>query len=203
MEQTGFIPGVGTEVNILRIVEAIRVHMGKEEGKDKTWSLYIDLKSAFDTVDHDILFQKLRQKGIEESLINTIEWMYRQTSIKVGDRSCQVTRGVIQGGVLSPLLFLIAFDDILKELQQIGLRTYAYADDLAITGIGRDDLIMAIRTCEDWTARNKMKINKKKSGIILHQKRCGRGKKGARSDQQYIREIPIVDKYKYLGVYIN
>ena len=43
-------------MNILRIVEAIRMQMGQEEGRDKTWSLYIDLKSAFDTVDHTIMF---------------------------------------------------------------------------------------------------------------------------------------------------
>ena len=78
--------------------------------------MYFDLKSAFDTVDHDIMFRKLREKEVNEEVVNTIEWLYQQTKIKVGERECGITRGVIQGGVLSPLLFIVAFDDILKEL---------------------------------------------------------------------------------------
>ena len=54
IEQTGFIPGIGTEVNILRIMEEVGRNMEKvEEVKDEdVWTVFIDLKSAFDTVNH-------------------------------------------------------------------------------------------------------------------------------------------------------
>jgi len=45
---------------------------------------------------------------------------------------------VIQGGVLSPTLFLIMFDDLMVELHNKGFQIFAYADDLAIMGKGED-----------------------------------------------------------------
>ena len=66
-----------------------------KKSKEVIWTLFIDLKSAFDKVDHRILMQKLRQKGVEENLVNTIEWLYEQTKIKVGDENHNIGRGVI------------------------------------------------------------------------------------------------------------
>ena len=39
--------------------------------------MFVDLKSAFDTVNHKLLFQKMRKLDIEEDLIRTIEWLYK------------------------------------------------------------------------------------------------------------------------------
>ena len=46
-----------------------------------------------------------------------------------------------------------------------------------------------------------MKINNKKSGILIH-KRKKRGRK-RKEEEKEIQDIPIVKQYKYLGVYIN
>ena len=51
--------------------------------------------------------------GIPAELINTIKWLYKQSYIKVGDDNVQITKGVIQGGVLSPTLFTIMFNDLM------------------------------------------------------------------------------------------
>jgi hypothetical protein len=58
------------------------------------------------------------------------------------------------------------FNDLLNELNYRGLLTYAYADDLAIVGKNKRSLIEATKIVEEWTKRNLMKINKKKSGVI-------------------------------------
>jgi len=39
---------------------------------------------------------------------------------------------VIQGGVLSPTLFIIMFNDLINELEEKGFKVYAYADDLGV-----------------------------------------------------------------------
>ena len=63
---------MGCEINIMRITEYIKKRY--EEKKEKgLWTLFIDLKSAFDTVDHKLLFEKMRQLNIDESLTQTIE----------------------------------------------------------------------------------------------------------------------------------
>ena len=63
------------------------------------------------------------------------------------------------------------FDDLLRELSDEGYQTFAYADDLAIMEKGKKKLERAIDIVEEWTKANKMKINKKKSGIIFYKKR--------------------------------
>ena len=72
---------MGCEINLLRITEYIKDKYEKQEEK-QLWTLFIDLKSAFDTVNHKLLFEKLRKLEIKEELIQTIEWLYRQTKIK-------------------------------------------------------------------------------------------------------------------------
>ena len=74
-QQTGFRAAIGTEVNILRIIGQIQ-HNRKQKGKEDIWTLFMDLKSAFDKVDHRILMKKLRDMSISEELVNTIEWLY-------------------------------------------------------------------------------------------------------------------------------
>ena len=81
--------------------------------------------------------KKLRENNISEDLVNTIEWLYAQTKIRVGKEHYNVGRGVIQGGVLSPTLFIIMFNDLIEELERNNLKIFAYADDLAVTGITR------------------------------------------------------------------
>ena len=74
-KQCGFIPGMGTEQNCLRMMENVRIRLNENNNKQK-WSLFIDLKSAFDTVDHDIMLEKLRQKKVKPEIVNTVEWLY-------------------------------------------------------------------------------------------------------------------------------
>ena len=93
MNQTGFRAGIGYEVNIMRITNQIKTY--KKDNSKKTWSLFIDLKSAFDSVNHNILFDRMRKMKINEELINTIEWLYQQTEFAVGNERIKIGAGVI------------------------------------------------------------------------------------------------------------
>lgn len=104
---------------------------------------------------------------------------------------------------MSPLLFLVAFDDIFDDLEKIGVDCFGYCDDLSITGETMEQLKAAIKICEEWTIRNKMKINKLKSGIILHKKDNGKRKAKKKDELKEYESIPIVKKYRYLGIDIN
>ena len=44
-----------------------------KSGSKQLWSMYVDLKSAFDSVDHKILFRKMRDLKIDVELVQTIE----------------------------------------------------------------------------------------------------------------------------------
>ena len=58
-EQAGFRKGIGCEMNILKMMENLR-SMKKSKGKKNMWSFFLDLKSAFDSVDHETVFQKMK-----------------------------------------------------------------------------------------------------------------------------------------------
>ena len=90
------------------------------------------------------------------------------------------------------------FNDLINLLEGMGLQVYAYADDLAIIGTGREQLELVIQTIEKWISANKLKLNKNKSGVILHKKRRTKPK-----GEKNILGIPICQRYKYLGIVIN
>ena len=85
---------MGCEINLLKIVENIQTLYNEREEKG-TWLLFIDLKSAFDTVDHALLFEKMKKLEIAEYLIETIQWLYRQTKVKTTNNEVKIGRGCI------------------------------------------------------------------------------------------------------------
>ena len=50
--------------------------MNKIPKKGTLSSIFIDLKSVFDTIDHEILFKKMHKMNIDNNLINKIEYIY-------------------------------------------------------------------------------------------------------------------------------
>ena len=56
----------------------------------------------------------------------------------------------------------------MKRLRKNNINAYAYADDLAMFGISKSNLLKAINIVEEWARENKLTINKKKSGVMIH-----------------------------------
>jgi RNA-directed DNA polymerase len=91
-----------------------------------------DLKSFFDTVDHDRLMGQLREKVRDRKVLGLIR-RYLQAGVVLPDGTYETTpRGVPQGGPLSPLLANIALDPMDKELERRGHRFARYADDFLV-----------------------------------------------------------------------
>ena len=63
---------MGCEINLLKMIENLQNQYNNKEEK-RSLILFIDLKSAFDTVNHKILFEKMKELEIDESLIETIQ----------------------------------------------------------------------------------------------------------------------------------
>ena len=60
------------------------------------------------------------------------------------------------------------FNDLMTELNRKGFTALAYADDLAVIGFRKSELKRAIEIVEQWAKVNKIIINKKKSGVMIH-----------------------------------
>ena len=105
-------------------------------GKGKlTGAFFIDLRKAFDTVDHQSLLAKLPYYGIENT---ELKWIHDYLSHRSqivnyeGEKSKeeQILFGVPQGSILGPLLFLIHANDLHQQIQKSDI--IMYADDTVL-----------------------------------------------------------------------
>ena len=193
-KQTGFIPKLGCEVNLARLRQ--RVHDVLEED-DQSYLLFIDLKNAYDSVNHKKLFEKMRKLNAPEKLINTISKIYSFAKMKINifQKPMNVNRGVLQGSILSPMLFNIYINDLIKEIDENAFEVLAYADDIAVICKNKNELLNVMNIIDKWAINNDVLINKKKSGILVLKRQ--------KNNIDNINDYPIKANYKYLGIEIN
>ncbi len=118
--QVGFIPGLSTTMctGVLKAVVSRYI-----QGDSKVYRCLIDATKTFDIVDHTILLEKLCIRGLPSVVIRFLFSWYQSQRFNVnwdGANSDEfpASRGVRQGGILSPILFAIYIDDLLYELSQ-------------------------------------------------------------------------------------
>ena len=195
-KQIGFIKGCGTELNLLRLRQRV-YDIKKVKTKFTKYLLFIDLKNAYDKVDHKRLFLKLSQMGISEELIGSIKLLYSKAKLKISYNSecINVNNGVLQGSLISPMLFDLYINDLINELDKNSFEVLAYADDLCVLCDGRNQLNNVIKIIDKWSKLNGINVNKNKSGIMIL--------KNDIKEKDNIDGYPIIREYKYLGILIN
>ena len=111
--------------------------------------VFLDLKKAFDTVNHAILLSKLQAYGIRDS-VNQWFCSYLRNSMQMSLVNCNKSSemylpcGVLQGTILGPLLFLLYINDLPNCLMHSQPRMYA--DDTSITYASND--VEEIERCD-------------------------------------------------------
>lgn len=119
----GFRPGRSAHQAIARI-EALR-----DQGYGHV--VEVDLKSFFDTLDHELLVARVAEEIADGSLLGLIRGWLGAGVLEEGAVRTQVA-GTPQGGVISPLLaniYLHAFD---REMTRRGYQVVRYADDFVV-----------------------------------------------------------------------
>jgi Reverse transcriptase (RNA-dependent DNA polymerase) len=94
---------------------------------------FVTLSSAFDTVDHHMLLKRLEISfGLQSSPSLDATWLVGFKLSALADVNLTANlffRGVSQGSVLGPLLFILYTADVEKLIRSLGLDVHLYADD--------------------------------------------------------------------------
>ena len=174
--QFGFHAKHSTSHALINITEKIRSALDQN---NVACGIFVDLQKAFDTVNHDILLDKLNYYGFR-GIINTWFRSYlheRKQSVCINGFESEIKsihHGVPQGSVLGPILFLLYINDLNKCINFSD--TFHFADDTNFLNISNDyrtlqnnvnrDLI----SLNEWLLANKISLNKDKTELIYFHK---------------------------------
>ena len=167
-----------TETALLRVYTDLLD--GIDDGKICFLNL-LDLSSAFDTIDHDILITRLHTCfGISGNVLNWIRSYLsgRQYCVKIGNYvsdSDTVRFGVPQGSVLGPFLFTLYTYPLSKFLTDSDLDFHGYADDKQLyksffinyLTANLNNIEIRISQVQSWMIINKLKLNGPKTEFII------------------------------------
>ncbi|XP_073971981.1 uncharacterized protein [Rhodnius prolixus] len=209
--QAGFRPHRGCIDNIFTLHSLIENKLNKKG--QYLYSVFIDLKQAFDSINHSLLWQKLTYLNFSPKLIRTLRDLYLKTSCSVltsigKSNEVHLTTGVLQGDSLSPILFSLFISDIevyFRKRNLIGVSIdsindvimLAYADDLVLLADSPIDLQKKINVLQSYCEINGLTVNVNKTKIVIFHKSPHQKK----HSQFFIYDQPIEIKksFVYLG----
>ena len=175
--QFGFRPKRGI-VDAIFIARQI-IQKAKKRGV-KIHINFVDFKSAFDTIWREALWKMLKAIGVNKKIVNIIERMYDKTicSVVVEGYSTEwfeVMIGVRQGCLLSPTLFNVFLDFVMKEINCLSKDItfddnlnvdLKYADDTTLISAIYELLQLSTSQLEAACKKFGMKVNADKSKIM-------------------------------------
>ena len=143
---------------------------------------FIDYEKAFDTEDRETMWKLRRHYGVPENIISLIRCTFQDTSCRIAhasqlSESFTVKTGVRQGCLLSPFLFLLVIDGIMKTTTTgrnngiqwtlwIQLDDLDFADDLALLSHNHSQMQDKTTLLETTSAGTGLKINRKKTELM-------------------------------------
>ena len=189
--QAGFRKGRGTReqiANILWIMEKAR------EFQKNIYFWFVDYAKAFDCVDHNKLWKILKEMGIPDHLICLLGNLYagQEATVRTGHGTMdwfKIRKEVCQGCILSPYLFYLYVEDIMRNASQdeskagikiskININNLRYADDTTLMAESKEELKSLLMKAKEESEKSGLKLNIQKTKImasgpvILHDVLC-------------------------------
>lgn len=189
-EQCGFVEGKGTTnaIYILRTLIERSLEVQKE-----VYLCFIDYTKAFDRVKHGDLMKQLENIEIDGKDIRIIQNLYweQKAAMRVDDEMSsfqKIKRGVRQGCVLSPDLFSLYSEEIMRNLDgkpgiKVGgyiFNNLRYADDTVLIAENKEDLQELLNIVEKESRKKGLELNSKKTEVMVVSRK---------------KEVPVCDIY--------
>jgi hypothetical protein len=171
--QYGFRKNLNTELVLINFYQSL---IDKLDKGFIGFGLFIDLKKAFDTVDHTIVLRKLARYGVCGPVLSWFkDYLSGRTQyVKVNGKKSELRKvlcGVPQGSILGPLLFIIYVNDLPDILEK--LEATIFADDTTLVAYAKDEDTLEeianqeLKVVAEWFQKNKLTFNAKKTYYIV------------------------------------
>ena len=171
--QYGFRSNHSTSLALTEFVEKVTSAIDKSQ---TTIGVFIDLKIAFDTVDHNILLSKLQCYGVrglalewtKSYLSNRRQYVcYNNSNSEFKEIKC----GVPQGSIHSPLLFILYINDMCDVSKLLHIILFADDTNIFYSASNIDDVTNVVnnelKQLGLWFRANKLSLNVNKANCIM------------------------------------
>ena len=144
-------------------------------------AVFLDLRKAFDTVDHTLIVLKLKYHGFSESLcLLTTNYLSDRSFIVQlngarSEKSC-IALGVPQGSILGPLLFILFINDLF--FLQLRSKLVLFADDTTVYFSADSNTSVSFVLSDDlnkicsWFDHNRLVLNWSRTNAMLSSMYC-------------------------------
>ena len=161
---------------------------------------------------HNLLWNKLADKGVSTKILNLLQSMYRNASCRVTasntlSSSFPCRKGVKQGCNLSPLLFSLYISDLESyleannsgkiTLENLKVQLLLFADDLVLLADSEQGLQQSMNRSDEFCNTWDMKINAQKTNVIIFNKPRNQPTPFFKIGEDTIKHS---SNYKYLGI---
>lgn len=217
--QFGYQRNKGTKDAVHTLIDDVIVFLSE---KKKVSGLFLDLSSAFDTVSHVALVRKLELCGVRGKALHLFQSFLsdRYQFVEIGgveteelvrykSGAVNLKRGIPQGSVLGPVLFIIFMNDLIKfidnEFSDVKLVIFADDTNAVIAAENLDDLELktneVLSAFDMWFKSNDLLINASKTNALLF--RTTPRNLECMEIKMNNKIIPLVESVQFLGVYID
>ena len=214
--QSAYRPGFSCETALLKVVNDALIDIN---AGNLVLLVLLDLSAAFDTINHELLLNRLRAAaGIQDLALRWFDSYLsnRCQTVLVGssfsDKS-SLNCGVPQGSVLGPILFSIYTSTLGKVIESFGIGRQFFADDTQLVKSFLPDpeilkdVVTNLELCcleiKRWMLRNRLKLNDEKTEVILLGPQERRNSINLRSIKVGESDIEIVENVRNLGLFLD
>eukprot|EP00961_Rhodomonas_salina_P167344 2255053-Rhodomonas_salina.1 len=188
--------------------------------KRKLFCIYVDWGNCFNSIDQDVLWRAMSLAGFQQNDIAVVAELYRDSTFAVENpfgttASIPCKCGIKQGNVVSPILFSLAINLLLRQLAVKGggyrhsnwelFNVLAFADDLILISDDTDRLQGLVSEVERFAAWSGMWMNTSKSNVTAYD--YGKNEEPITSDLVFngkrFQYLAASDSCKYLGFHIS